>query len=135
MTVNIRNFSGMNHCIVDKLWGMGYRTNEDVLAKSTTSEARSRLARDVEADSDLILDLARRADLARIKGIGNLYAELLKQAKVFSIQDLAHQDVEDLYKNVLKLNEELRLTRRLPNIENVKQWVDTARRLEPMVKE
>ena len=133
MTVNIRNFAAIDHTIVDILWSKGYRTNEDILDNTATAEARNRLAGDVGVPQDLLLTLARRADLARIKGIGNLYAELLEHAQVYSVQDLAQQEVEDLYEKVIKLNESLRVTRRMPKISNVKMWVETARALEPVV--
>jgi predicted flap endonuclease-1-like 5' DNA nuclease len=133
MTVNIRNFASINHAIVDQLWSKGFRTNEDILGSTATAEAREKLASDVGVSQDLVLTLARRADLARIKGIGNLYAELLEHAGVYSVPDLATQDVEMLYQQVIKLNETLKVTRRMPKIVNVQVWVETARNLESVV--
>jgi predicted flap endonuclease-1-like 5' DNA nuclease len=133
MTVNIRNFSSINHAIVDHLWSKGFRTNEDILDNAATEEARNQLAADAGVAPDLLLTLARRADLARIKGIGNLYAELLEHAGVYSVQDLARQDVESLYEQVIRLNQNLRVTRRMPKIDHVQTWVETAKSLEPVV--
>ncbi len=133
MTVNIRNFASMNHAVVDSLWKMGLRTSDDILERTSTADARQKLAVQTEIDADLLLDLARRADLARIKGIGNLYAVLLKHAGINSIQDLASQDVEELYKRVIKLNETSKLARRIPKPANVEQWVEGARKLVPVV--
>ncbi len=133
MTVNIRTFSSMNHAVVDSLWNIGLRTSDDILDRTATADDRHKLAEQTEIDPDLLLDLARRADLARIKGIGNLYAVLLKHAGINNIQDLARQDVEELYKRVIELNEMLKLARRIPKPANVKQWVEGARKLVPVI--
>ncbi len=133
MTVNIRTFSNMNHAVVDSLWKIGLRTSDDILDRTSTADDRQKLAVQTEIDADLLLDLARRADLARIKGIGNLYAVLLKHAGINSIQDLARQDVEELYKRVIELNETMKLARRIPKPANVEQWVEGARKLVPVI--
>ena len=92
MSVNIRSFAAMNHSVVDTLWSLGFRTNEDVLARAASPRQRQALSRESKLDEHLLYELARRADLARVKGIGNLYAVLLKHAGVFGIQDLAEKD-------------------------------------------
>ncbi len=135
MTVNIRTFASMNHSVVDTLWEMGFRTSDDILERTATADDRESLASQAGIEADLLLDLARRADLARIKGVGNLYAVLLKHAGINSIQDLARQDVDTLYKRVIELNEAMKVARRIPKPANVQQWVDGARAMVPVIGE
>jgi predicted flap endonuclease-1-like 5' DNA nuclease len=134
MAVNIRNFAGINHSIVPGLWAQGLRTNEDLLARSGTREARKTLAQSLGVDDGVILELVCRADLARVKGIGNLYAGLLNELEVRSIPDLARQDGEQLHRQMEEVNRKRRLTRRLPKPACVAQWVATARGLPPVVE-
>lgn len=135
MTVNIRTFASMNHSVVDTLWELGFRTNDDILRRTASATDRKALSTEAGIEEPLLLDLARRADLARIKGIGNLYAVLLRQAGINTVQDLAAWDVEDLYKTVIKLNEQTRVARRIPKLVNVEQWIELAREMPPLITE
>lgn len=134
MTVNLRTFASFNSAVIDQLWDKGYRTSGDVLEKLAEDEERAKVASDLGIEEQVLQDLVCRADLARVKGIGNLYALLLQHAQIHCAEDLAKQEIEDLYNKMLELNREHRITRRVPKLEHVENWVMVARSLEPKVE-
>ena len=78
----ISEIEGISRQFEDKLKAMGIRTEEDLLEASATREGRADLAERSDISEKTILKWANRADLARIKGIGREYADLLEAAGV-----------------------------------------------------
>lgn len=134
MSVNIKVFETQYKDVVSELWSRGFRTTSDVLEKTATRDDRRKLAAEIGADEKLVNELARRSDLARIKGIGNLYAELLKHANITCAQELADTEAESLYEQMLVHNRQFRVARRMPKIESVTEWVRVAKKLDPVIE-
>jgi predicted flap endonuclease-1-like 5' DNA nuclease len=135
MSVSLKSFASLDDTAVRILWSKGLRTNEDLLAMTATDTDRKKLASELDTDESTIMELARRADLARIKGIGNLYAQLLGRAHVDRTQDLAKKEIDELYKTLGELNRAYRIARRIPKKENVSEWIEAARQLPPVLEQ
>ncbi|HDQ05625.1 MAG TPA: DUF4332 domain-containing protein, partial [Candidatus Bathyarchaeota archaeon] len=69
------------------------------------------------------------SDLMRIKGVGEEYSDLLEEAGVDTVVELAQRNPDNLYAKLLEVNEEKNLVRRLPNLEDVTSWVNQAKTL------
>ena len=94
---------------------------------------RARLAREAGIDPDVLLALVRRADLARVGGIGTVFGLMLEELDVHDVPTLAAQDPADLHARLSAYNREERLARRSPTPEEVRDWVRQARALPPLV--
>jgi predicted flap endonuclease-1-like 5' DNA nuclease len=77
----------------------------------------------------LILKWVNRADLFRIKGVGEEYADLLEIAGVDTVPELAQRNAENLYQKVVEANQEKNLVRRLPSQSAVRDWIKQAKKL------
>lgn len=106
---------------------------EQLLRAAGRAEQRRRLAADVGADPELLLELVQRADLARIKGIGAVFGMMLEDLGIRDIQTLAAEDPALLHARLKAYNMRERLARRAPTPEEVADWVEEARRLPPLV--
>ena len=95
--------------------------------------ARDRLARVVGIDPDVLLALVRRADLARVAGIGTVFGLMLEELGVRDVPALAARDPAGLHARLSAHNREERLARRSPTPEEVEGWVRQARALPPLV--
>ena len=73
--------------------------------------------------------LLHRAELARIRGIGETYTKLLEEAGVVSTRDLASTSPEDLRAKLTRINADKRLVGRVPALAMVSGWVSKAKRL------
>lgn len=80
-----------------------------------------------------MLALVRRADMARIKGIGTVFGLMLEEVGIFDTERLAVQEPAMLHEALRRYNLEERLARRSPTLEEVENWIADARRLSSVV--
>jgi predicted flap endonuclease-1-like 5' DNA nuclease len=109
-------------------------TTDDLLARCRTPSHREMLAAETGIGEKLILEWANLADLMRISGVAEEYADLLEEAGVDTVKELKHRVPENLHSKLVEVNEEKNLVRRLPSPEDVADWVEQAKSLEPMLE-
>ena len=64
-----------------------------------------------------------------MKGIGTQYADLLENAGVDTVVELAGRKAENLVQKMRQVNAEKRLVRLLPPISKVQAWIAEAKKL------
>ena len=110
-------------------------TNVDLLLKAGCSpEARKDLAKQLGMDPKELLELLNRADLDRVKGIGAAYANLLEEAGVDTVKELAKRVPEHLHAKIMEVNQAKKITTHPPTLAMVQAWVAEAKTL-PVVLE
>jgi predicted flap endonuclease-1-like 5' DNA nuclease len=126
--MRVREIRGLGATLADKLVAEGIKTAEDLLAAGKTPAGRKELAAKVGSDPKAMLELVNRADLARVKGIGEIYSNLLENAGVDTIAELAKRVPENL---LAKLVEQTQKgdARRAPTLAQVADWVKQAKAL------
>ena len=107
----------------------GIATTEALLKASTTPKRREELANRTGIGSKLILEWANLADLFRIKGVAEEYSDLLEEAGVDTVVELAQRNPERLYVALKQTNERKSLVRKLPALSQVMSWVAQAKKL------
>ena len=108
-------------------------TCSQLLAAAGKLEEREALARSAQIAPELLLTIVQRADLARIKGIGVRFGQLLEGLGVLDVAVLARQNPQVLHEQLQRLNTAERLTRRSPTPAEVEDWVSRARSLPILV--
>ena len=88
----------------EKLHKAGVNTTEELLAKAAKTKDRKALAKASGLSAGTLLDLARRCDLLRIKGVGSEMVLLLEAAGVKSIAELAKKDAPGLLAAITTAN-------------------------------
>ena len=73
------------------------------------------------------------ADLFRVKGIGEEYSDLLEEAGVDTVPELAQRNPANLYETLVAINQQKKLVRKLPTQGQVGSWVDQAKALPRLV--
>src|SRR4051812_45112345 len=94
---------------------------------------RDRLARAAGVDPEELLGLVRRADLARVDGLGTVFGLMLEDLGVRDVPALAAGDPAELHARLFHYNREERIARRSPTPGEVEGWVRQARTLPPLV--
>lgn len=125
----IADIEGIGEAYAKTLAEKGVTTTEALLEKCATPADRQKLAAETNLSGKLILKWANRADLARIKGIGSEYADLLEAAGVDTVPDLARRNAGNLYQALVATNEEKKLVRKIPTENQVTDWVSQAKSL------
>jgi predicted flap endonuclease-1-like 5' DNA nuclease len=74
-----------------------------------------------------ILELANRADLARVRGVAGVFSDLLERAGVDTVKELATRNPDNLHAKVEEVNARERLSGRTPPWSAVKDWVAQAK--------
>jgi len=119
---------GIQMSTAEKLEAEGIKTSEQLLEQGRTPVGRKALAAKIGADAKEILELVNRADLARIRGIGEVYSNLLEQAGVDTVVELAKRVPANLF---ARLTEQAQTgdARRAPTLTQVEDWVTQAKAL------
>ncbi|MDQ1300157.1 MAG: hypothetical protein QG637_74 [Chloroflexota bacterium] len=118
----------MEAALAEKLLASGIKTSEALLAAGKTPAGRKELAARVGVEPKVLLETLNRADLARVKGIGEVYSNLLENAGVDTVAELAKRIPANLY---AKLAEQAQNgdARRAPTLSQVESWVKQAKEL------
>lgn len=125
---------GIGEVYAEKLRGAGIRGTNDLLKKASTKKGRQALAELAGVSEKLVLEWVNHADLFRIKGVGPEYADLLEEAGVDTVVELAQRNPENLHAKMVEVNAEKKLVRRLPTLDMVKAWVAQAKQLPRVIE-
>lgn len=125
---------GITVDVSDKLKGKGLKDIDLYLEAVKTPKQRKELAKELGIDEKAVLELANRADLARVKGIGEVFADLLENAGVDTIKELAKRIPENLHARLLEVNKDKTVAGRQPTLDMVKDWVAQAKELPKLLE-
>ncbi len=130
----LSEIEGIGSAFMTKLTEKGVSSVEALLEACATKEGRADLAARTDISEKLILKWANHADLARIKGIGGEYAEILEAAGVDTVPELAQRKAENLLAKLTEVNEAKKLVRRLPVLKQLEDWIEQAKALPRVLK-
>jgi predicted flap endonuclease-1-like 5' DNA nuclease len=130
----IRSIEGIGDVYGKALESAGVDNQEDLLKKGATPAGRKQIAESSGLSEKRVLGFVNRADLARIKGIGEEYADLLERAGVETVPELAQRNAENLYSALEAANEEKKLVRKLPTGDQVSDWIKQAKALPRVIE-
>ena len=125
---------GIGPVYAKKLGEAGVKTTDDLLKAGATAKSREELAKKAGIDVKHVLEWVNRSDLYRIKGVGQEYSDLLENAGVDTVVELANRAPENLLAKMLEVNAAKKLVRRPPPISSVKNWVEQAKKLKRVVE-
>jgi len=130
---NIVAIEGIGPVYGKRLRRAGVRTVDDLLREGYDRSGRYYLAREVGVSASTVRRWVNRGDFFRIAGIGKQYSSLLESAGVDSVSDLAMRNPDRLYERLRKTNWKKNLVRRTPPYIMVEDWIESAKRLSPIV--
>lgn len=113
----------------------GISTTEALLKNGATRKGRTQITKESGISAKLILEWVNHADLYRIKGVGEEYADLLEASGVDTVVELGKRVPENLLARMAKANSKgkKKLIRQLPGLNQVKKWIRQAKRLKRVV--
>jgi len=111
----------------------GIRTTIGLLRAAKTPKQRLKIAARIGTDSKNVLDWATAADRMRVKGVGWEYAQLLRAAGVKTVGDLQLRNPQNLVQKMREANKR-NLVRLLPKEKTVERWIESAKKLQPLIR-
>lgn len=130
---SIIEIEGIGEVYRSKLQDIGIKTVEGLLKAGATPNGRNDIAQTSGISKTLILEWVNHADLWRITGVGEEYSDLLEEAGVDTVVELAQRNPENLYEKMTEVNLAKKLVRRLPSARQVEMWVKEAKTLPRVV--
>ncbi|HUV28156.1 MAG TPA: DUF4332 domain-containing protein [Anaerolineales bacterium] len=125
---------GIGNKYATKLKMVGISTTAALLEKGRTPQGRKDIAEKSGITKTLILEWVNLADLFRIKGVGEEYSDLLEEAGVDTVVELAQRNPANLYASVVDVNKKKKLVRKLPTEDQIGDWVKQAKKLPRVLK-
>lgn len=130
----LSKIEGIGDAYAEKLQSVDVTSIEVLLEKGASAKGRKALAEITGISDALILKWVNRADLFRVKGLGEQYTDLLEKAGVDTVPELAQRKAENLFKKLEEVNVQKNLVKKLPTIDQVAGWIDFAGSLPRVVE-
>lgn len=132
MTVKVHDLKGITTELANALKTAGIDDSAKLLAAAGQVADRKVLAAKHGVEARQLLELANRADLARINGVGAVYGDLLEHAGVDTVVELRTRNADNLFAKIGESAEKLGI-KRMPRIEEVRDWIEQAKQLDRAV--
>ena len=129
MCVIIHKLYGIEPTLEAKLKARGIKDSEDLLQTCRTPLEAAELAQSSDMEIAVLMKLLHRAELARIRGIGETYTMLLEEVGVNTTRELAATAPDDLRVRLTRVNTDKKLVGRVPAQAMVNGWVSKAQRM------
>lgn len=125
----ITAIEGIGGAYAQKLAELGIRTTEALLKAGASAKGRKELAEKTGISDAQILRWVNRADLFRVKGVGEEYSDLLEAAGVDTVPELARRAAANLHAKLGEVNATKKLVRKMPTEDQVAGWIEQAKKL------
>lgn len=130
---SLLSVEGIGESYAAKLKEIGVTSTGVLLQKGSTPKGRKELAEKTGISEKLILEWVNHVDLFRIKGVGEEYADLLEEAGVDTVVELAQRNADNLYGKLVEVNAAKKLVRKMPVKHQVADWIEQAKSLPRVV--
>ena len=132
---SLTTIEGIGAKYAKQLKKVGIRGTVSLLNAGATKKGRKQLAADSGISEKLILEWCNRADLMRVKGVGEEYSDLLEHAGVDTVKELRTRKPANLHAKMLEVNSarKVGLVRRPPSLSEVEGWVANAKTLDAVM--
>jgi predicted flap endonuclease-1-like 5' DNA nuclease len=124
---------GIGEIYAQKLREAGIATTQALLEQGASPQGRTKIAEKTGISGTLILEWVNHVDLFRINGVSEEYSDLLEEAGVDTVPELAQRNPENLHQKLVDVNQAKKLVRRLPTQAQVSDWIEQAKRLPRVV--
>jgi predicted flap endonuclease-1-like 5' DNA nuclease len=122
----IEEIEGIGPKLGEKFVAAGVKDTDGLLEQGATRAGRAKLAEATGLSESRILGFVNMADLFRVKGVGGEFAELLVAAGVDTVKELATRNAANLAEKLAEVNQQKKLTRRVPTATQLEDWVKQA---------
>ena len=125
----LEDVEGIGPVNAKKLRKAGVGSTDSLLKMGGTAAGRKNLAAKAAVSDKLLLEWVNHVDLFRITGVGEEYADLLEEAGVDSVVELAQRRADNLLAKMTEVNTKKNLVNKMPALSQVEAWVAQAKKL------
>jgi predicted flap endonuclease-1-like 5' DNA nuclease len=129
----LETIEGIGPYFAERLRAAGVSTVEALLRAGATPGGRRQLEAKTGIGHESILDWVNRADLMRVRGVGEEYSDLLEKGGEDTAAELAQRNPDYLHAKMVAANRSMYLVRRMPTRAMVADWIAQAKTLPRVV--
>ena len=131
----VTKIKGIGKLDSKRLAKKGIKTTKDLLKFTKTPKDRKMLAEETGITSEKILNWVNRADLMRIRGVGEIYSNVLELVGVDTVPELAQRNPENLFKAIQEYDaSKSKIVIKKPTLKEVKDWVKHSKKLKRILE-
>ena len=129
----LMDIEGIGEIFAQRLNAAGIRSSQALLQQGSTAQGRKAIAAKTLISEQKVLEWVNHLDLFRVKGIAGQYADLLEEAGVDTVKELAQRNAQNLHEKLALVNQEKKLVRQVPAESQVRAWIQQAANLPRVV--
>ncbi len=133
MSYKIDEIEGIGPAYGAKLKSAGIDSTDDLLKLCCDAKGRKEISEKTSLSTSQLLEWANMADLMRISGVGKQYAELLEASGVDTVKELRNRNAANLAEKMTEVNTEKKLCKSNPSESMTTEWVEQAKKMEPLI--
>ena len=100
----LNEIEGIGKTYSSKLHDIGIVSTEQLLENAANTKGRRTIAEKTGISEAMLLKWLNNADLFRVKGVGQEYADLLEASGVDTVPELAQRNAEKLCERMAQVN-------------------------------
>ena len=131
--IKLKDFPGVDAEVIGKLEGIGIKDTKQLFPHVLTPRDRSEFATRNQIEYEDILELTKLTDVARLKWVGPKFARLLVESSYDTVEKVAASDCEELYRDLIRTNEEKGIYKGGFGMEDLWLWVEVVVQDVPQV--
>lgn len=131
---NLRNIPGVNPEYIERLVAVGIKHTKHLFERARSKSDRAELSRLADVPSGDLLELVKLSDLARIGGVGPVFARLLYEAGADTLEEFLQRSPDELSETLHAINKEKGYTKIMPAVKDIRYCIETARELPKVIE-
>jgi len=131
---DLMEIEGIGQFHAGSLESIGITSQAQLLEAAATPAGRQALATKCDLSMEQVLNWANRADLARVSGVTDEFADVLEAAGVDTVPELAQRNAINLSAKLIEVCEEEILIVTPPTLDDVTGWVEEAKSLPRVLR-
>lgn len=132
--VNLRDIPGVDPEYIERLASVGIKNTKHLFERGRSRSDRAELSRLVDVPGDDLLELVELSDLARIGGVGPVFARIFLDAGIDTLEKLSNSSPDELFEKLLAINKEKGYTKVMATLKDVTLCINIATELPKVIE-
>ncbi len=131
---NLKDIPGVNPQHIERLAAVGVKHTKHLFERARSRDDRIELSRLANVPGDDLLELVRLSDLVRIGGVGPVFARIIFDAGIDTLEKLSSSAPDKLFEELLAINRQKQYTRADFTVKDVQHCINMARQLPKAIE-
>jgi predicted flap endonuclease-1-like 5' DNA nuclease len=131
---NLSEIPEVEQVYIDRLAAVGIKTTQHLFARAKTKHDRAALSKLADVPPAKLVELVKLSDLARINGVGPVFARLFYEAGADTLDKLMSRSPDELFETLQAINQAKKYTKIMATVKDVAFCMTMAKELPKAIK-